>query len=420
MMNAMTADVAEPPFEQGSEPTPATTFASLGLPSALVGSLERAGYDSPFAVQSEVLPPALLGRDVAAQAATGSGKTLAFVVPAVCVALEHRGRAKRPTIVVLTPTRELAAQVADVAREVAEPVGLRVTACYGGTPIPKQEKRLSDGIDLLIATPGRLIDLHERGAVVFDSVRLAVVDEADRMADMGFAPQVDWLLRRLPATRQTILCSATLAGDVARLSENWLDDPVVVGVEERSSAPGQLVHRFLYVHGADKDRVAARLIASYGRCVVFCDTKRDTDRVARRLAALDVSVAALHGDLQQKVRERALDAFSAGKVQAIVATDVAARGLDVEGVACVIQYQPASDPTSYLHRVGRTARAGATGLAVTLVEWDKEVLALALKRRLGMEQLPIVEVFSNDDRLADVAGWDVSEESSGPSARKRA
>ena len=275
-------------------------------------------------MQSEVLPPALLGRDVAAQAATGSGKTLAFVVPAVCLALEHRGRSKRPTILVLTPTRELAAQVADVAREVAQPLGLRVAACYGGTPIPKQEKRLSDGVDLLIATPGRLIDLHERGAVAFDEVRLAVVDEADRMADMGFAPQVDWLLRRLPATRQTILCSATLAGDVARLSENWLDDPVVVGVEERSSAPGQLVHRFLYVHGADKDRVAARLIRSYGRCVVFCDTKRDTDRVARRLADLDVSVAALHGDLQQKMRERALDAFSAGKVEAIVATDVAA------------------------------------------------------------------------------------------------
>ena len=341
------------------------------------------------------------------------------MVPAVCVALEHRGRSKRPPILVLTPTRELAAQVAEVAREVAQPLGLRVAACYGGTPIPKQEKRLSDGVDLLIATPGRLIDLHERGAVAFDEVRLAVVDEADRMADMGFAPQVDWLLRRLPATRQTILCSATLAGDVARLSENWLDDPIIVGVEERSSAPGQLVHRFLYVHGADKDRVAARLIRSYGRCVVFCDTERDTDRVARRLADLDVSVAALHGDLQQKMRERALDAFSAGKVEAIVATDVAARGLDVEAVACVIQYQPASDPTSYLHRVGRTARAGAIGLAVTLVEWDKEVLALALKRRLGMEQLPIVEVFSNDERLADVAGWDMTEESSGPSARKR-
>ena len=419
MTNIMTADVADPSLDDGLEPDSAPTFAELGLPPALVDSLQRAGYDAPFAVQSEVLPPALQGRDVAAQAATGSGKTLAFVVPAVCVALEHRGRSKRPPILVLTPTRELAAQVAEVAREVAQPLGLRVAACYGGTPIPKQEKRLSDGVDLLIATPGRLIDLHERGAVAFDEVRLAVVDEADRMADMGFAPQVDWLLRRLPPTRQTILCSATLAGDVARLSENWLDDPIIVGVEERSSAPGQLVHRFLYVHGADKDRVAARLIRSYGRCVVFCDTKRDTDRVARRLADLDVSVAALHGDLQQKMRERALDAFSAGKVEAIVATDVAARGLDVEAVACVIQYQPASDPTSYLHRVGRTARAGAIGLAVTLVEWDKEVLALALKRRLGMEQLPIVEVFSNDERLADVAGWDMTEESSGPSARKR-
>jgi superfamily II DNA/RNA helicase len=420
MTNMMTADVADPSLEPGSEPASAPNFDELGLPPALVESLRRAGFDAPFAVQSEVLPPALLGRDVAAQAATGSGKTLAFVVPAICLALEHRGRSKRPTILVLTPTRELAAQVADVAREVAQPVGLRVAACYGGTPIPKQEKRLSDGVDLLIATPGRLIDLHERGAVAFDDVRLAVVDEADRMADMGFAPQVDWLLRRLPATRQTILCSATLAGDVARLSENWLDDPVVVGVEERSSAPGQLVHRFLYVHGADKDRVAARLIRSYGRCVVFCDTKRDTDRVARRLADLDVSVAALHGDLQQKMRERALDAFSAGKVEAIVATDVAARGLDVEAVACVIQYQPAGDPTSYLHRVGRTARAGAIGLAVTLVEWDKEVLALALKRRLGMERLPIVEVFSNDDRLDDVAAWDMTEESSGPTARRRA
>jgi superfamily II DNA/RNA helicase len=423
MTNTMTADVADDPSApsgaDAGDPLPRASFADLGLPTQVVDSLARAGFDAPFAVQAEVLPPALQGQDVAAQAATGSGKTLAFVVPAVCLALERRGRSKRPPVMVLTPTRELAAQVADVAREVAGPLGLRVAACYGGTPIPKQERRLADGVDLLIATPGRLIDLHERGAVAFDDVALAVVDEADRMADMGFAPQVDWLLRRLPATRQTILCSATLAGDVARLSENWLDDPVVVGVEERSSAPGQLVHRFLYVHGADKDRVAARLIRSYGRCVVFCDTKRDTDRVARRLAALDVKVAALHGDLQQKMRERALDAFSEGKVEAIVATDVAARGLDVEGVACVIQYQPASDPTSYLHRVGRTARAGAIGLAVTLVEWDKEVLALALKRRLGMEQLPIVEVFSNDERLDDVAAWDMSAESSGPSARKR-
>lgn len=412
MTSAGAADTAT------SESPEPTSFAELGLPPQLVTALERAGYDTPFAVQAEVVPAALTGRDVAAQAATGSGKTLAFALPAVCVALEQPGRAKQPVVLALTPTRELAAQVADVTRELGEPLGLRVRVCYGGTPIPRDEKHLADGVDILIATPGRLIDLYERKAVTLDHVRLAVVDEADRMADMGFAPQVDWLLRRLPAERQTIVCSATLAGDVARLTENWLDDPVVVGVEERSAAPGTLVHRFLYVHGADKDRVAARIIRTYGRVVVFCDTKRDTDRVARRLADLDVKVAALHGDLPQKLRERALDAFSEGKVAAIVATDVAARGLDVEGVSCVMQYQPAGDPNTYLHRVGRTARAGAIGLAVTLVDWDKEVLALALQRRLGLS-LPMVEVFSNDARLDDLAGWDVTEESSGPSARRR-
>ena len=172
------------------------------------------------------------------------------------------------------------------------------------------------------------------------------------------------------------------------------------------------------MHGADKDPVAARIIRTYGKVVVFCDTKRDTDRVARRLADLDVKVAALHGDLPQKLRERALDAFSEGRVEAIVATDVAARGLDVDGVECVIQYQPASDPNSYLHRVGRTARAGAIGLAVTLVDWDREVLALALQRRLGMS-LPLVEVFSNNFTLDDLAAWDVTAEQSGPTAKRR-
>ena len=393
------------------------TFGELGLPLPLVAALEHAGYDTPFAIQAEVLPAALHGRDVAAQAATGSGKTLAFALPAIALALQQPGQAKRPTVLALTPTRELAAQVADVTRELGEPLGVRVRVCYGGTPIPRDEKQLAAGCDILIATPGRLIDLYERKAVTFDQVQLAVVDEADRMADMGFAPQVDWLLRRLPAERQTIVCSATLAGDVARLTENWLDDPVVVGVEERSAAPGTLVHRFLYVHGADKDRVAARIIQSYGRVAVFCETKRDADRVAKRLADLDVKVAALHGDLPQKLRERALDAFSEGRVAAIVATDVAARGLDVEGVQCVIQYHPANDPNAYLHRVGRTARAGATGVAVTLVDWDKEVLALALQRRLGLS-LPLVEIFSNDARLDDLAGWDVTDESSGPTARK--
>lgn len=405
-----TADEADPD-------APALDFSELGLPPNLVDALNHLGYDAPFAIQAEVLPAALAGRDVAAQAATGSGKTLAFALPAICVALEHPGRSKRPTVLALTPTRELAAQVADVTRELGEQLGLRVAVVYGGTPIPRDEKRLSDGCDILIATPGRLIDLYERKAVTFDGVRFAVVDEADRMADMGFAPQVDWLLRRLPAERQTVVCSATLAGDVARLTENWLDDPVVVGVEERSAAPGTLVHRFLYVHSADKDRVAARIIQAYGKVVVFCDTKRDADRVARRLADLDVKVAALHGDLPQKLRERALDAFSEGKVAAIVATDVAARGLDVEGVEVVIQYQPAGDPNSYLHRVGRTARAGAIGLAVTLVDWDKEVLALALQRRLGMS-LPLVEVFSNNPNLEDLAAWDVTAEQSGPTAKK--
>ena len=362
--------------------------------------------------------PRCSGRDVAAQAATGSGKTLAFALPAIALALEQPGQSKRPTVLALTPTRELAAQVADVTRELGEPLGVRVRVCYGGTPIPRDEKQLAAGCDILIATPGRLIDLYERKAVTFDHVQLAVVDEADRMADMGFAPQVDWLLRRLPAERQTIVCSATLAGDVARLTENWLDDPVVVGVEERSAAPGTLVHRFLYVHGADKDRVAARIIQSYGRVVVFCDTKRDADRVARRLADLDVKVAALHGDLPQKLRERALDAFSEGRVAAIVATDVAARGLDVEGVS-VRHPVPAGERPEQLPPPRRAAPPGPAPrvVAVTLVDWDKEVLALALQRRLGMS-LPLVEIFSNDARLDDLAGWDVTDESSGPTARK--
>ena len=383
------------------------TFSALGVSPDLVAVLDRAGLTTAFPVQRLCIPDALAGRDVCGKAKTGSGKTLAFGLPLV----ERVAPAspKRPTGLVLVPTRELAVQVTDVLRPLLEARSLRLVAVYGGAQMGKQIAALEAGAEVVVATPGRLIDLIDRKVAVLSDVGLVVIDEADRMADMGFLPQVEWVLRHIGRAHQTLLFSATLDGGIQGLVDRYQRDPVFHEVGSPTQTVERMAHRFLLVHEMDKHRVAAAICRSGTRCLVFANTKRAVDRLARQLVDVGVDAKAIHGDLRQEVRERALKRFSEGKLPVLVATDVAARGLDIDDLDIVIQADPPPDPKTYLHRSGRTARAGAAGLAVTLVLWNEELEVRRLKRRLSLDE-PIVEMFSNDERLADLANWNPAAE----------
>jgi superfamily II DNA/RNA helicase len=382
-------------------------FSALGVSPDLVAVLEGAGISTAFPVQRLCIPDALAGRDVCGKAKTGSGKTLAFGVP--LVERVARAQPQRPTGLVLVPTRELALQVSDVLRPLAKARSLRLVAVYGGAPMNRQIKALKNGAEIVVATPGRLIDLVDRGAVDLFDIGLVVIDEADRMADMGFLPQVEWLLRHIDAEHQTLLFSATLDGGIQGLVDRYQHDPVFREVDSPSVTVEEMAHRFLLVHELDRPKVAAAIARSTRRTLVFVNTKRQADRVARELMDAGAEARAIHGDLRQEQREKALKRFSDGRLPVMVATDVAARGLDIDHLDVVIHYDPAPDHKTYLHRSGRTARAGATGLAVTLALWNEELHVRRLKRRLDLDQ-PIVEMFSNDPRLADLSAWDPAQE----------
>ena len=319
------------------------------------------------------------------------------------------GRGARPRALVLLPTRELASQVHDVLAPLAKVVGLRVAAVYGGAEVDRQVSRLRRGVEVVIATPGRLIDLGDRGELSVADVEILVLDEADRMADMGFMPQVEWVLRRLERPHQTLLFSATLDGAVDRLVKRYLTDPVHHEVASSTQTVAAMEHRFLQVHQMDKVRVAAAICRAQDKTLVFVRTKRGADRLVEQLVAEGVAAAAIHGDLRQANRERALADFASGKLPVLVATDVAARGLHIEGVDVVVHYDPPEDHKAYLHRSGRTARAGSTGVVATLSLWNQVVEAEVIQRRLGL-RVPIVEIFSNDPRLADLSAWEPSAE----------
>ena len=380
-----------------------TTFAALGVSADLVEVLKSRGIENAFAIQAMTIPDALAGRDVCGKAKTGSGKTLAFGLPI----LERLNTAKsrRPRALVLVPTRELAVQVNEELAPLAEARDRTMLAVYGGANMEKQIKALDKGVDMVVATPGRMIDLIERKEVSVADLEQVVIDEADRMADMGFLPQVEWILRQVDEKHQTLLFSATLHGAVDTLIQRYQHDPVMHEVESSSLTVDEMEHRFLRVHDMDKVKVAAAIAAGVPRTIMFTRTKRAADRVARDLQNEGVKVAAIHGDLRQKDRERALADFGAGKLAVLVATDVAARGIHVDDVDIVIHFDPPEDHKNYLHRSGRTARAGESGVVVTLVLWNEELEIKRLQRRLGLDQ-PLVEVFSNDKRLADLAGWD--------------
>ncbi len=389
------------------------TFESLGVSEELTKALADEGIVSAFPIQALTVADALAGRDVCGKAKTGSGKTLAFGVPLLQRVKATRAaqggrhpaaRPARPLALVLLPTRELAVQVHDVLAPLAQKVGLRAVAVYGGADIDRQVAKLRKGVDVVIATPGRLIDLGDRGEIAVDGLDILVLDEADRMADMGFMPQVEWVLRRLDQPHQTLLFSATLDGAVDRLVTRYLSDPVFHEVASTTQTVTQMEHRFLQVHQMDKVKVAAAISRSQDKSLVFVRTKRGADRLVENLAKEGVRAAAIHGDLRQTNRERALADFSNGRLSVLVATDVAARGLHIEGVDAVIHFDPPEDHKAYLHRSGRTARAGKSGVVVSLALWNQLVEMEVIQRRLGL-RIPIVEMFSNDARLADLVSW---------------
>ncbi|HET8526650.1 MAG TPA: DEAD/DEAH box helicase [Actinomycetota bacterium] len=346
-----------------------STFTDLGVSARVRGTLSRKGVTEPFAVQTLVLEDATAGRDVLARSATGSGKTLAFAIPIVETVRPHD---PTPSALVLVPTRELAQQVADEFADIANVQGLRVGVAYGGVSIQQQAKRNARA-HVLIATPGRLQDLVERGSVRLDRVRILVLDEADRMLDMGFQPQVDRLVRRIPKDRQTMFFSATLDGAVGNLARAYTRDAILHEVESSTETVEGLDHRFVQVDAHSKVEALIDLLAHDGELtLVFVRTKRGADRLVHKLRQKDVKAEALHGDMPQRARQRALDRFERGSVRVLIATDVAARGLDLERISHVVNYDPPQDDKGYVHRVGRTARAGRTGTGITLVTADQQ------------------------------------------------
>lgn len=380
----------------------ATTFASLGIDPDLVAELDSQGITTPFPIQTMTMSDALAGRDITGKAETGSGKTLAFGL--AMVMRVTRGKPKRPQGLILVPTRELAVQVSRALAPLLQQRNLTAVAVYGGAPMGPQIDALKGGASIAIATPGRLIDLMERRAFDPQDVNIVTIDEADQMADMGFMPQVRTIMSQLPDERQTFLYSATLDHQVKELIDRYMNDPVVHEVDSQTVTIDGMEHRFLKVHYMDKAKVVMEISEHNDRVLAFTRTKAGADRLAKDLRDLGVSTALIHGDLPQKKREQSLSRFTDGAVTVLVATNVAARGLHIDGVDVVVHFDPPDDPKTYLHRSGRTARAGEDGLVVTLVEWDQVNEVLGIQRRADLN-VPIVKMFSNDERLADLAAW---------------
>ncbi len=390
----------QPPTRPGESYVP-TEFAPLGVPESVDRGLFAAGFTAPFAIQTEAIPVAMRGVDVCGRARTGSGKTLAFGVPMIA-RIDKAASTRAPRGLVLVPTRELALQVAEVLSPIGDFCERRVLAVYGGASRDDQIEALDAGIELVVATPLRLIDLMKAGEVSMSDIQVVVLDEADRMADEGFTPQVEWILRHVTGEHQTMLFSATLDGQVGNLVNKYMKSPEEVSIDTPTATVGTMHHLFLAVHRMDKVKVVAAVAAGGGKTVVFCDTKRLCDRVTDDLRDLGVKAAAIHGDLTQSAREKALERFTRGELGVLVATDVAARGIDIDDIGVVIHYEPPIDHKAYLHRSGRTARAGRDGWAVTLAEYNQHTTCRIIQRALRLATVPPIEVFSNDARLKDL------------------
>ena len=364
-----------------------TSFAELGVPAAIVEVLSASGITQPFAIQAETIPDLVDGRDVIGRAPTGSGKTLAFGIPAVAMALERGpARKKRPRVLILAPTRELAGQIHDELAPMLAAVGRHGLAVYGGVGLQPQINRLSSGVDVLVATPGRLEDLIQQRVVSLTEVEYVVIDEADRMADMGFMPAVKRLLDHAGDDPQTVLYSATLDGEVAKLTKAYQSDPVRHEVGEATPDLDKMTHYFWKLPRPERIPLCASVIATFGRTIVFTRTRHGADRAARQLTRAGVPAVPIHGNRSQNQRQRALDDFARGKAAALVATDVAARGIHVDAVECVVHFDPVDEDSAYVHRSGRTARAGARGTVVSFVDPGQVKDVQKMKRRLELPQ----------------------------------
>jgi superfamily II DNA/RNA helicase len=359
-----------------------STFHDLGVPADLVAALRRRDITEPFPVQAATIPDALRGADVCGKAPTGSGKTLAFGIP--LVVRVRSARPRRPRALVLAPTRELAAQIHKDLEPLAAVRGARVCTVYGGVGYEKQKKALRRGVEILVACPGRLRDLIEQNAVRLDAVDIVVIDEADRMADMGFLPEVRRLLDATSPERQTILFSATLDGDVAVLQRAYQRDDAVTHEVAGAAEVADIEHTFEELDASKRVARAAELVRAHGSTIVFTRTRHGAERLAKQLTTGGVGAAAIHGGLSQARRDRALADFKSDKVDALIATDVAARGIHVDAVACVLHFDAPVDAKTYVHRSGRTARAGATGTVVSFVAREQRSASRRMREELGL------------------------------------
>jgi superfamily II DNA/RNA helicase len=365
----------------------ASRFSDLGVLPELAKALERRGIVSPFPIQAAALPDSIAGRDVCGKAPTGSGKTLVFGLAILSRLAGPRHGAQRrrdPSALILVPTRELAAQIEEVMAPLATVIGARVVSIYGGVGYEKQMGALRRGVDVLVACPGRLTDLLQRGSVQLSNVDMVVIDEADRMADMGFLPVVRRLIDRTSTSRQTLLFSATLGGPVDKLIRDYQHDPVHHDVVPADADLGEVSHHFWRVESQDRIAVTTEVVTANGPAVVFCRTKRGADRLSDRLTRSGLASAAIHGNRSQSQRERALASFRTGRLDVLVATDVAARGIHIDAVPLVVHFDPAADATDYVHRSGRTGRAGADGTVVSLIGSEHVAATRVIQRRLGL------------------------------------
>ncbi|HJE58883.1 MAG TPA: DEAD/DEAH box helicase [Nocardiopsis listeri] len=382
---------------------PVEAFQDLDMPDSLKSMLTRQGLTTPSAIQAATLPNSLAGRDVLGRSQTGSGKTLAFGLSLLARLDGRKAESRHPLAVVLAPTRELAQQVTESLIPYARAVRVRMATVVGGMPIHRQARSLHQGVELVVATPGRLRDLMERGDCVLDQVEATVLDEADQMTDMGFMPQVTAILEEAPAGGQCLLFSATLDRNVDRLVRRFLNDPVVHSVDPSEGTVTTMEHHLLHVSPADKQATATRIAARDGRVIMFLDTKHAVDRMAQYLLDNGVRAAPLHGGRSQPQRTRTLKQFKEGTVTALIATNVAARGIHVDDLDLVVNVDPPTDHKDYLHRGGRTARAGESGNVVTLV-LPSQRRGMARMMYQARVEAQIAQVHAEDPELARITG----------------
>jgi ATP-dependent RNA helicase RhlE len=393
----MSIDTIEAPQVEQDEqaiPAPTIAFEQLGLSAEVLNAVRDAGYKNPTPIQADAIPLVLKGRDVMGLAQTGTGKTAAFTLPIVNQLL---GGPRRTRALVLTPTRELCVQVEESVHKYARHSQLNVASVYGGVPLEPQQKKLRAGVDIVVATPGRLIDHLERQNVVFDDLEVLVLDEADRMLDMGFAPQINRIIADIPKYRQTLLFSATMPPEVEALARKYLRKPVVVQVGRRSSAASTVSHAVYPVPRERKSSLLARLLkeTKLDSVLVFTRTKHGADRVVRHLEREQIKATAMHADKTQPQRTKALQDFKDGRVRVLVATDIAQRGLDISGITHVVNYDVPQQAEDYVHRIGRTGRAAKEGDAFTFMAPDEIAMVKSIERVIG-QPIPRISVAGFD------------------------